>query len=376
MDAVLSQLTDRIRAAAADRTPLAIRAGGTKDFYGNAVDAAQVLDPRPYRGIVAYAPTELVITVRSGTPLAELEATLDEKGQMLPFEPPYFGGDSTQAGAPTIGGAIAAGLAGPRRASFGPTFGSVRDFVLGASLLDGRGNVLRFGGTVMKNVAGYDVARLLPGSLGTLGVLLDLSIKVLPKPVAEATLRFAMSQEEALHRMNEWGGQPLPVSGTVWANELLYVRLSGARAAVTSASARLAAAHGGEEIDGEGAGALWRGVRDHRHLFFSPDDLATRPLWRLSVPSTAEPIQLPGAELIEWGGAQRWMRTEASAASVRAHAQQVGGHATLFRGGSAEQRAGGVFMPLAAPIAAIHRRLKAEFDPAGIFNRGRMYPEF
>jgi glycolate oxidase FAD binding subunit len=384
MDAVLSDIADRVRAAAAARTPLAIRAGGTKSFYGNAMDAGAVLDPRPYRGIVAYAPTELVVTVRSGTPLAELEAALDEKGQMLPFEPPYFGGEQptpngdamTEPAAPTIGGAVAAGLAGPRRAAFGPANGGVRDFVLGASLLDGRGNVLRFGGTVMKNVAGYDVARLLPGSLGTLGVLLDLSIKVLPKPVAESTLRFAMSQEEALHRMNEWAGQPLPISGTVWVNDLLYLRLSGARAAVSAASARLASAHGGEQIDPEGAGALWRGVRDHRHLFFSPDDLAARPLWRVSLPSTAEPMQVPGYQLIEWGGALRWLRTEATAATVRAQAQQAGGHATLFRGGSAQQRAAGVFTPLSAPLAAIHRRLKAEFDPAGIFNRGRMYPEF
>jgi glycolate oxidase FAD binding subunit len=386
METVRAALADRVRAAAADRTPLAIRAGGTKAFYGNTMDAADVLDPRSYRGIVAYAPTELVVTVRCGTPLAELEAALDEKGQMLPFEPPYFGGEfqtpqvdapaMAEPIAPTIGGAVAAGLAGPRRAAFGPTGGGVRDFVLGASLLDGRGQVLRFGGTVMKNVAGYDVARLLPGSLGTLGVLLDLSIKVLPKPVAEATLRFAMSHEEALHRMNEWAGQPLPISGTVWANELLYVRLSGARAAVGAAGARLASAHGGEQIDGEGAAALWRGVRDHRHLFFSPDDLDLRPLWRLSVPSTAEPLQLPGAQLIEWGGALRWLRTETTAATIRAQAQQAGGHATLFRGGSPELRAAGVFAPLAAPIAAIHRRLKAEFDPAGIFNRGRMYPDF
>lgn len=377
MDAVLSQLVDRTRAAAADRTALAIRAGGSKAFYGNAMDATAVLDPRPYRGIVDYAPTELVVTVRSGTPLAELEAALDARGQMLPFEPPYFGGEATLDGAsPTIGGTVAAGLAGPRRASFGPTYGGVRDFVLGASLLDGRGQVLRFGGTVMKNVAGYDVARLLAGSLGTLGVLLDLSIKVLPRPVAEATLRLAMSHEEALHRMNEWAGQPLPISGTVWSSELLYVRLSGARAAVEAASARLSAGHGAEAIDAEGAAALWRGVRDHRHLFFAPDDLQQRPLWRLSLPSTAEPVQLPGTQLIEWGGALRWLRSEAAPHTIRAQAAALGGHATLFNGGTSDLRAAGVFTPLSSPLAAIHKRLKAEFDPAGIFNRGRMYPDF
>lgn len=382
MEPALSNLVDRVRAAHADRTPLAIRAGGTKDFYGNAMDAAQVIDPREYRGIVAYEPTELVVTVRSGTRLVDLEAQLAERGQMLPFEPPHYGdpldpaaGEGGSDGA-TIGGAVAAGLAGPRRASFGPTYGGVRDFVLGASLLDGRGEVLRFGGTVMKNVAGYDVARLLAGSLGTLGVLLDLSIKVLPRAVTECTMRFAMSQEEALARMNEWSGQPLPVSGTLWVNELLYVRLSGAEAAVDAAAARLIGAHAGEQIDAEGAGALWRGVRDHRHLFFSPDDLVDRPLWRVSVPSTAEPLGLTGAQAIEWGGALRWLRSEAPAAHVRTRAQQLGGHATLFRGGNALLRAQGAFTPLSAPIAAIHRRLKAEFDPAGIFNRGRMYPEF
>ena len=383
MESVLSALVDQVRAAQAERAPLAIRAGGTKDFYGNAMDAAQVLDPRDYRGIVSYEPTELVVTVRSGTLLTDLEAQLAERGQMLPFEPPHFGGASLDPAADdgsgdgaTIGGAVAAGLAGPRRASFGPTYGGVRDFMLGASLLDGRGQILRFGGTVMKNVAGYDVARLLTGSLGTLGVLLDLSIKVLPRPVAECTLRFAMSQEDALARMNEWSGQPLPISGTLCVNELLYVRLSGAQAAVEAATTRLTGAHDGEQIDAEGAGALWRGARDHRHLFFGPDDLGDRPLWRVSVPSTAEPLQLPGAQAIEWGGALRWLRCDAPASHIRARAQQLGGHATLFRGGSAELRAPGVFTPLAAPIATIHRRLKAEFDPAGIFNRGRMYPEF
>jgi glycolate oxidase FAD binding subunit len=380
MDSVLAELTDRIRTAVAERTPLAIRAGGTKAFYGNAMDASAVLDPRPYRGIVDYAPTELVITVRCGTPLAELEAALDERGQMLPFEPPYFGGafqaqapGEAASAEPTIGGTVAAGLAGPRRASFGPTYGGLRDFVLGARLLDGRGQVLRFGGTVMKNVAGYDVARLLPGSLGVLGVLLDLSIKVLPKPVAETTLRVAMSQEEALQRINEWGGQPLPISASTWVNELLYLRLSGARAAVDTASQRLRAAHGGESIDAEGASALWRGVRDHRHLFFAPEDLQQRPLWRLSLPSTAEPVMLPGQQLIEWGGALRWLRSEAAPHTIRAQAAALGGHATLFRGGTADLRAAGAFTPLSAPLAAIHKRLKAEFDPAGIFNRGRMY---
>lgn len=363
MDA-LGSLVGQVRSAAAARSPLVIRGGGTKDFYGNPTQG-DVLDPRAHAGIVAYEPTELVVTVRAGTPLADLEAALDERGQMLPFEPPHYA-----AGA-TVGGCVAAGLAGPRRASYGPGCGSVRDFVLGASLLDGRGAVLKFGGVVMKNVAGYDIGRLLAGSLGTLGVIVEVSLKVLPKPVAETTLRFEMDQESALHRVNDWAGQPLPVSASAWTGDLLYVRLSGAGAAVDAAQRRL----GGEALDAEGGRALWRGVRDHRNAAFTSDDLATRPLWRISVPSTAEPLQLPGSTLIEWSGALRWLRSEAPAQTIRGRAEALGGHATLFRGGDDAARAGGVFAPLSPPLAAIHRRLKAEFDPAGVFNRGRMYPD-
>lgn len=374
MDAALSLLTDQVKAATADRAPLRIRAGGTKDFYGNASAEGATLDPRPLRGIVTYEPTELVVTVRAGTPLAALEAELAEQGQMLPFEPPHF--DSEGADGATIGGAVASGLAGPRRASYGPTYGGVRDFVLGASLLDGRGQLLRFGGTVMKNVAGYDMARALAGSLGILGVLTELSIKVLPRPVTETTVRMHMSQDEALDRMNQWGGQPLPISATAWVDDLLYVRLSGAGAAVDAAVLRMKLDHNADVLDEEGSLALWRGVRDQRHRFFSPEDLEPFPLWRLSLPSTAESLRLPGTQLIEWGGALRWLRSAASPEEIRRHAAALGGHAALFRGGSDTVRAAGTFTALPAPTLRIHQRLKAEFDPAGIFNRGRMYAEF
>jgi glycolate oxidase FAD binding subunit len=374
MDAALSTLTDQVKAAASDAVPLRIRAGGTKDFYGNAPAGDTILDPRPLRGIVNYEPTELVVTVRAGTPLAELEDELASRGQMLPFEPPHF--DSEGISSATIGGAVAAGLAGPRRASYGPTYGGVRDFMLGATLLDGRGQLLRFGGTVMKNVAGYDMARALAGSLGILGVLTELSIKVLPRPVTETTVRMHMSQDEALDRMNLWGGQPLPISATAWVDDLLFVRLSGAVAAVDAAALRMKIEHDADVVDEEGALALWRGVRDQRHRFFSPDDLEAIPLWRLSLPSTAESVRLPGTQLIEWGGALRWLRSEATPEEVRRHAAALGGHATLFRGGSAQIRAAGAFTALPAPALRIHQRLKAEFDPAGVFNRGRMYAEF
>jgi glycolate oxidase FAD binding subunit len=357
-------LAERIRAAAAARTPLVIQGGGTKAFYGNSC-SGELLDARVLNGIVEYEPTELVVTAKCGMALAELEAVLAARGQMLPFEPPHY------APGATIGGAVAAGLAGPRRASYGPSYGGVRDFVLGARLINGRGELLRFGGTVMKNVAGYDVARVLAGSLGTLGLITEVSVKVLPRPVAEQTVRLELKLDAAITRMNEWGGQPLPISGTVWTNDLLYVRLSGARAAVEAARLRL----GGELIDAEGAAALWRGIRDQRHIFFTGDDLTTLPLWRLSVPSSAPMPQLPELQLVEWGGALRWLRTDAPAEDVRAYVSQQGGHATLFRGGNAAARAARAFTPLAPPLLAIHQRLKAEFDPAGIFNHGRMYQE-
>ncbi len=354
---MLAELRARIRDAAQKRTPLAIRAGGTKDFYGNA-PRGEPFDPRGYAGIVAYEPTELVITARCGTPLAELEAALAAHGQMLAFEPPHFG-----AGA-TVGGCIAAGLAGPRRASYGTAYGGVRDFVLGAKLIDGRGNLLTFGGTVMKNVAGYDVARALAGSLGILGLIVEVSIKVLPRPAVEETLAFELDEAQALARCNEWGGLPLPVSATAWHGGVLHVRLSGAAAAVRAARAQL----GGERLDEARAASFWRGIREHTDAFFA----VNAPLWRVSVPSTAAPLALEGAQLIEWGGALRWLRSPLPAQAIRVRAAQLGGHATLFRGGD---RTIGVFPPLPAPLAAIHRRLKAEFDPAGIFNPGRMYPE-
>ncbi len=344
---MLDELREQVRAATAARAPLVIRAGGTKDFYGNATEG-QRLDPRGYTGIVAHEPTELVITARCGTKLAELEATLDAAGQMLPFEPPHFGA------AATVGGCIASGLAGPRRASAG----GVRDYLLGAKLLTGRGDVLAFGGTVMKNVAGYDVARLAAGSLGVLGVITEVSLKVLPKPVAEATLRLELDEAAALKRMNEWAGKPLPVSATTWHDGVLQVRLSGAGAAVAEAQTKI----GGEAVDGA---ALWHGLREQTDPYFGGD----APLWRLALPSTAPALDLAGAQLIEWGGAQRWLRSDAPAAEIRARAAACGGHATRFRGGERHD----VFAPLSAPIAAIHKRLKAEFDPAGIFNPGRMY---
>jgi glycolate oxidase FAD binding subunit len=343
----LQAIQERIRAAAAAGTALRIRGGGTKDFYGNAA-RGELLDTRELSGVVAYEPTELVMTVRSGTPLAEVQASLEQRGQMLAFEPPHFG-----AGA-TIGGCVAAGLSGPRRANAG----AVRDHVLGARILDGRGRQLAFGGQVMKNVAGYDVARLLAGSLGTLGLLLEISLKLLPRPPAETTLRFELPQAKALENLNRWAGQALPVSASAWCDGLLSLRLSGTPSALGGAT--LAAAE---------AVRFWSGIREQDDPYFGTD----APLWRLSLPSRAAPLALPGAQLIEWGGALRWLKSAADPGSVRAAAAAAGGHATLFR---AREKPDGAFAPLAPELARLHRELKSVFDPAGIFNPGRLYPEF
>lgn len=347
---------ERVRAAAAAKTPLCLRGGGTKDFYGRA-PTGEVFDLRGNSGLVAHEPTELVVTVRGGTPLAELEAALAEKGQYLAFEPPHFG-----AGA-TVAGCIAAGLSGPRRASMG----AARDFMLGVKLLDGRGEVMKFGGQVMKNVAGYDISRLVAGSLGTLGIVLEVSLKVLPRPVAEATLRFELDEASALRRLNEWGGQPLPVSASFWQEGVLHLRLSGAEAAVRAATVKL----GGDELDDAAATALWVAAREQTAAPFTlgPDET----LWRMSLPSNAPTLDLAGRQVVEWGGALRWLASSDGVERIRARAAALGGHATAFRGGD---RAGEVFQPLSTPLAAIHRRLKQAFDPAAIFNPGRLYPEF
>ncbi|WP_127805856.1 glycolate oxidase subunit GlcE [Hydrogenophaga sp. NH-16] len=362
-------LIDQVRAAVAARTPLRIRGGDTKAFHGEPV-SGQPLDTRAFSGIVAHEPSELVITVRAGTPLAEVEAALAEKGQHLPFDPPHFGVEST------IGGAVAAGLAGPARA----TAGGVRDYVLGAQFVNGRAEWLTFGGQVMKNVAGYDISRALAGSMGTLGVITHLSLKVLPVAPAEVTLVFRMGQRDALEQLHRWGGQPLPLNASCWvkddtapdAPELLFVRLRGAAAAVETASERLAREAGGQRMDNAQAGPDWAACRDQTLPFFnapSPDLC----LWRLSLPQTAPVLELPFAQLIEWQGAQRWLWAPASAATpIRAAAARMQGHATLFRAGA--DGAPGVrrFDAENPALQAITKRLREAFDPLGLFNQNKM----
>lgn len=346
---MIDTFADTIRRAAADGKSLRIRGGGSKDFYGVALEG-DVLDTSGHSGVVDYEPSELVMTVRSGTPLAEVETKLAECGQMLAFEPPHFGASST------IGGAVASGFSGPRRAAAG----SARDFVLGARVLDATGRDLSFGGQVMKNVAGYDLSRFIAGSFGTLALITELSLKVLPRPVAETTLRFEMNETEAIEAMNRWAGQPLPLSATCFVDGKLWVRLSGAKAAVDAAVKKL----GGEQP--ADATAFWTSLRNQTHPFFA--DAAT--LWRLSIRSTAQPLQL-GSQLIEWNGALRWVAA-ADAESAHRAAQSAGGHATLYRGGA---KAAGI-QRLAPPVLALHQRLKRALDPQGVFGRHRIHPEF
>ena len=360
MEPALAELVDRVRNARATGRRLAIRGGGTKAFYGEAAQG-EPLDVSSLAGIGAYEPSELVVSVRAGTRLDALEAALAERGQCLPFEPPRF------APGGTVGGMVAAGLAGPARAAAG----GVRDYLLGATIINGRGELLAFGGQVMKNVAGYDIARVLVGSLGVLGVICEVSLKVLPLPAAQATLRFELDQATALRRVNEWSGRPLPLNASAWWDGMLVVRLAGAAAAVRAAQTQL----GGEAIEPTLAVSFWQGLRDHEDEFFVGAARAVAGgagLWRLALPSTAPPLELPGEQLVEWGGAQRWLCTSAPAALLREAAARAGGHATLFRG---HDKSCGVFTPLAPAAARIQRQLARAFDPDGVFDRGRLYPD-
>lgn len=373
----IDSLAQRVRDAAASGTPLRIRGGGSKDFYGQSL-TGDVLDMAPYSGVISYEPSELVVTARAGTPLAELEALLAAQGQCLPFEPPHFGPGAT------VGGMVASGLSGPARASVG----TVRDYLLGVKLLNGKGESLVFGGQVMKNVAGYDVSRLMAGALGTLGVLLEVSLKVLPLAPAEATLQCRLPQQAALDLLNRWGGQPLPLSASCWvhdanaspAQDFLFVRLRGAVAAVEAACPRMIAdvqAAGGQaaRMDNAQAGPDWAACREQQLPFFTKPPSAEDCLWRLSVPQTAPALELPYPQLIEWHGALRWLWAPASsAAHLRQIAQQAGGHATLFRrpAGTAPGDAL-VFTPLAPVQRRIQLALKKQFDPAGVLNPGRLF---
>ena len=356
MSDFIDDLCKRVELAARNNTQLRPVGGGTKNFYGGPLQGEEV-DMRQWAGIVEYEPTELVITVKPGTLLAEVEAALAAQKQELAFEPPRLdtGG--------TIGGAIASGLAGPARLSKG----GVKDYVLGCTLLDGKGQLLHFGGVVMKNVAGYDVARVIPGSMGTLGIATELSIKVMPVAPAEATLQFEMDVNKAIAQSNEWLSKPLPISATFFDNGKLTVRLRGASAAVQAATKNM----GGQEMESQQAQAFWTSVRDQQHAFFK----AEGDLWRMAVPPTTVDLAMHGQSVHEWGSGLRWLRADAgvTAEQIRATAKRVGGHATLYRTGNDAARVHAFQQPDAVMLK-LQRRLKEQFDPAGVFSINRLSP--
>lgn len=336
-------LAETVRNAAASHTPLAIQSSGSKRFLTGNV-AGTALDVSAHRGIVSYEPAELVITARAGTPLSEIESALAKNNQMLGFEPPYFGASAT------LGGTIACNLSGPRR----PYAGSARDFVLGMRIINGQGEILSFGGQVMKNVAGYDISRLMTGSLGTLGVILEVSLKVLPKPAQELTLTFEMSAHEAIQKMNQWAGQALPLSAAAYSGETLHIRLSGSATGVQAAYAKLGGVIA-KNIN------FWTELREQRLLFFQEET----PLWRLSVPAATPPLDMPGKWLLDWGGAQRWLKSNEPAQEIRSKARSIGGYATLFRGAKYNASAN---PELSNPAQLLQERIKNALDPAGILN--------
>ena len=357
MQDIIDQYINTIRTAAKSKTPLLIRGGGSKDFYGNFMnrDGHNILNAAAYTGIIDYDPTELVMTARAGTSLANLESELQKQNQMLGFEPPHFGPEAT------LGGCIASGLSGPRRVYAG----AARDFVLGIRMLDGNGSNLNFGGKVIKNVAGYDISRLMTGSMGTLGLLLEVSIKVLPIPPFELTLRMQMKESEAIEKMNQWAGKPLPISATCFYENNLTLRLSGAESAVHAARSKL-----GGELISDGS-VFWNSIREQTHPFFQSGS----SLWRLSLKSNSPPLKLLGQQLIEWGGSLRWLACSGEGMNTEEniiHSESIlaGGNATLFR---SNERSDSAFHPPGPQMMKIYQRIKEKFDPVGIFNPGRMF---
>jgi glycolate oxidase FAD binding subunit len=341
-------LLEQVNQALDNATPLRIQGSNSKAFLGRTT-AGEILDTRAHRGIVSYDPTELVITARCGTPLAQLAQVLDAAQQMLPCEPPAFGEGAT------VGGMIACGLSGPRR----PWSGSVRDFVLGTRVITGQGKLLRFGGEVMKNVAGYDLSRLMAGSHGCLGLITEVSLKVLPKPRQCLSISLELDIERALLHLAQWGQQPLPISAACHDGSRLHLRLEGGEGSVAAAHERL----GGERLDA----TYWDDLNEQRLSFFDED----QPLWRLSLPHNTPRLSLPGRQLVDWGGAQRWLKSDAEATFIRQVVDEVGGHVTCFSHGLTDTP----FQPLPPALMRYHRNLKQQLDPRGIFNPGRLYAE-
>lgn len=347
-----TQIQQTVLDALQAKTALAISAGNSKAFYGRE-PTGQSLSLADYQGIIQYEPSELVITARAGTPLAEINQALAGHRQELAFEPPAFADNAT------IGGTVACGLAGPAR----PWRGAVKDSVLGVKIINGRGEILSFGGQVMKNVAGYDAFRLMVGALGTLGVLLEVSLKVQPSPEQQLSMQFSYEEQEALQQVSHWTAQAVPLTAASYHRGQLTVRLSGAGRALQEVEESMTSM-GGQKTDNH----YWTALREQQLDFFSSDI----PLWRISLPANRDASEFSGERLVDWGGQLVWLKSDQDSNAVRQLAQQLGGHATLFRHGD---RNGDIFHPLADGLQQLHQRLKQAFDPERLFNPGRLYPD-
>lgn len=373
-------LQQQVKETISNKTPLYIQAGNSKPFYGNKVEA-KILDVSEHTGVISYEPTELCITVRTGTKLCELEALLAEQNQILPFEPPHFSSDIDGTDTATIGGAIATGISGPRRAYTG----SVRDAILGVEIINGDGDIASFGGQVMKNVAGYDLSRLMVRSHGTLGVLLSVSIKLLPKPAKDITLSLKASQDEALAFFQALRVQQLPISASAWYDNKISLRISASETITETSHKRLndfidakfpSLRHAELDTNNE---SFWEDLRDHKHPFFQQVD---KPVWRLSLPPSTESItqiddvisesndNSEPCQLIEWGGAQRWVKTRSPANIIHSVAQSNKGYASFFYKKGIEDQ---TFAELDPTLFKIHQQLKSKMDTHGIFNPNKIY---
>jgi glycolate oxidase FAD binding subunit len=345
-----NEIASTIQEALDEKKALQICAGNTKQFYGRSINGTSI-SLAQHTGIIEYEPSELYVTARSGTPLSEIEKAVTDQNQILPCEPPHFGGSAT------LGGSIACGLAGPRRVSAG----HVRDCVLGIEIVNGKGELLRFGGKVMKNVAGYDVSRLMCGALGTLGIIMTVSLRLLPKPESEQTIALSVDFETAVNKLNHWANTPIPITASFYDGKELFIRLSSSTTAVKACTKSI-----GGEITDTGH-LLWNSIKEHEHSFFTTQN----PLWRISVPPNTQKLNLPGEHVMEWNGALRWYSSDADEQTIRIEAERVGGHATLFKGDITHQ----VFHPLPKTSMKVHKKLKQVFDPAGILNPGKMFAE-
>lgn len=362
------QLVSQVQSAYQNRQALAIQGNGSKLFLIHQVPG-QRLSTASHQGIVNYLPSELTITVRSGTLLSDLKEVLTENGQMLAFEPPQFSANAT------IGGTIAAGLSGPSR----PFTGSARDFVLGCKIINGRGELLQFGGEVMKNVAGYDLSRLVTGSYGSLGLILEVSLKLLPLPSREQSISFSLQLNQFAHQVQRLLLSGYPITAACYLDGQAYIRLAGSEKGVASSYQEISQLLSKQKFQPQEINNLfWSELNEQQLSFFDQ----TQPLWRLSLPGKTENferyISAEDKQLIDWGGALRWFYSNQSADKIRSDAQSLGGHAQLFRGNemdSDELKNVPKQQPLTPAIMKIHQQIKRAMDPHLILNHGCLYPE-